>query len=64
MPGFQRRNKLVFTVIVLGFVVALGGCSLGASRAVEQVQEATTSAPMPTLAPAALEPAGGEYARD
>lgn len=64
MPGSQRRNKLVFTVIVLGFVVALGGCGLTASRAVEQVQEAITVTPMPTFAPAALEPAGAGYARD
>ena len=69
MPGFQRRNKLFFTVIVLGFVVALGGCSLGASRAVEQVKGTHIAAdeaamPMSTLAPAAPAPAAGEYARD
>ena len=64
MQGFQRRNKLVFTFSVLGLVVALGGCSLVASRAVEQVQESITVTPMPTWAPAALETAGGDYARD
>jgi uncharacterized coiled-coil protein SlyX len=67
MPPLRKQKKLLFTAVFLAFVIALGGCSLGATRAVTQLQ--ATGAPgdeviMATRAPVPRESMKQELAWD